>query len=307
MKFSIIVPTKDRPEELRRFLESIQIQDVRPDQIVVVDGSDQPVRAVVEAFPSLAIDYLAVRPPGLVKQRHAGIAALKPGIPVFGFFDDDIVLEPGAFRAMRDFWKNHFDEYGGFGMNIVNAAEVTYRKHGWYLRLFMIRDDRRPGTILKSCRSVPYSPCDRDFQTEWLCGGATFWKREIFEAITYDPWFQGWGMSDDLEFSIRVGKSHRLAVVAGARVHHLETPTRRGKHFLRGYIGAMNTMRIAKIHPEYSVACAAWSWTGQGLARVLHGMVTLNGGETLMGAGHLAAVGSGLIRGFHSLDTQVKQ
>jgi glycosyltransferase involved in cell wall biosynthesis len=307
MRFSIIVPTKDRPEELRRFLKSVELQDVKPEQIVIVDGSDRPVRAVVEEFKNLPIDYVEVRPPGLVKQRHVGINTLKPGIPIFGFFDDDIVLEPGAFRAMSAFWDAHFEDYGGFGMNIVNAADVTYRKHGWYLRLFMIRDDRKPGSILKSCRSVPYSPCDSDRDTEWLCGGATFWKREIFDAINYDPWFKGWGMSDDLEFSIRVGKKHRLAVVAGAKVHHLETPTRGGRHFLRGYIGAMNTMRIADVHPEYSVACAAWSWFGQGTARIAHGLITFNTGEALMGTGHLAAVGSGLLRGFHSLEAQVKQ
>ena len=307
MKFAIIVPTKERPEELRRFLKSVEIQEVLPDQIIVVDGSDRPIRVVVEEFKQLPIDYLEVRPPGLVKQRHVGINTLRPGIPVFAFFDDDIVLEPGAFRAMHDFWNKHFDEYCGFGMNIVNAAEVTYRKHAWYLRLFMIRDDRRPGSILRSCRSVPYSPCTEDRRTEWLCGGATFWKREIFSKINYDPWFKGWGMSDDLEFSIRVGKEQKLAVVAGAKVQHLETDTRRGRHFLRGYIGAMNTMRIARIHPEYSVTCAAWSWFGQGLARVTHGLATVNPGETLMGAGHIAAVAVGLTAGFRSLDTQVKQ
>lgn len=307
MKFAIIVPTKDRPELLRRFLKSVAIQDLLPDQIIVVDGSDQPIRLVVEEFKELPIDTLEVRPPGLVKQRHAGVNALKVDIPVFGFFDDDIVLESGAFGAMHDFWEKHFTDYGGFGMNIVNAAEVTYRKHAWYLRLFMIRDDRRPGSILRSCRSVPYSPSTEDRRTEWLCGGATFWKREIFSKINYDPWFKGWGMSDDLEFSIRVGKEHQLAVVAGAKVQHLETETRRGRYFLRGYIGAMNTMRIAGIHREYSLLCAGWSWIGQGIARMAHGILTFNGGETLMGLGHLAAVAVGLTLGFRSLETQVKQ
>jgi hypothetical protein len=143
-------------------------------------------------------------------------------------------------------------------------------------------------------------------ETQWLCGGATFWKREIFKDMNYDPWFKGWGMSDDLEFSIRVRKKHRFIVVAGAKAQHLETQTRRGKHFQRGYIGAMNTMRIAKVHPEYSVACAGWSWFGQGLARMAHGVATLNRGEALMGAGHIAAVAVGLTAGFRSLDTQVK-
>lgn len=305
MKFAIIVPTKDRPVELRRFLKSLEIQEDIPDQIIIVDGSDNPVRAVVDEFEGLPIEYIPVRPPGLVKQRHTGINALQADIPVFGFFDDDIVLEPGAFHAMQEFWAKNFEKYGGFGMNMVN--ETIYNKHNWFFRLFMIRDDRQPGAILKSCRSTPYCPTTGDGETRWLCGGSTFWKREVFREFNYDPWFKGWGMSDDLEFSIRVGRKYKFAVVGGAKIQHLETPTKSGRHFLRGYIGTMNTMRIASIHPEYSVPMAAWSWFGQGMARTAHGVATFNAGETLMGFGHLAAVVAGLTMGFRSLETQVKQ
>ncbi|MBV9462672.1 MAG: glycosyltransferase family 2 protein, partial [Verrucomicrobiae bacterium] len=160
--FAIIVPTKDRPQELRRFLRSIEQQPVKPDQLIVVDGSDRPIQSALSDFRHLGIEYIPVRPPGLVKQRHAGVAALQAEIEVFGFFDDDIVLEPGALPAIQEFWEGRWDQYGGFGMNIVNAADVTYRKHLWYLRFFKIRDDRFPGAILPSCRSVPYSPTDRN-------------------------------------------------------------------------------------------------------------------------------------------------
>jgi len=306
MKFAIIVPTKDRPEELRRFLKSLEIQEVIPDQIIIVDGSDNSIRAVIDEFEGLPIDYIPVRPPGLVKQRHAGINALQADMPVFGFFDDDIVLEPGAMKAMSTYWEQHFEDYGGFGMNIINASECIQQGHDWFMRLFMIRG-RRPGSVLKSCRGTPYCPADKDRETQWLCGGATFWKREIFKQINFDPWFKGWAISDDLEFCSRVNRLHKLVVVADAKVQHLETETRRGRHFSRGYIATMNTLRISRIHAQYSLACAAWSWFGQGMARMTHGVLTLNAGEALLGAGHLAAVGAGLTRGFHSVDTQVKQ
>jgi hypothetical protein len=46
---------------------------------------------------------------------------------------------------------------------------------------------------------------------------------------------------------------------------------------------------------------------GQGAARIAHGAVTLNGGEFLMGAGHVAAALCGMARVFKTYDTQVKQ
>ena len=37
MRFSIVIPTKNRPEELKKIIASIMIQTKLPDQIVIID------------------------------------------------------------------------------------------------------------------------------------------------------------------------------------------------------------------------------------------------------------------------------
>jgi len=43
-KLSFVVPTKDRPDELRRLLASLAAQSALPAEVIVVDGSGDPVR-----------------------------------------------------------------------------------------------------------------------------------------------------------------------------------------------------------------------------------------------------------------------
>ena len=64
---TLIVCTKDRPKDLTNLLSSISIQSHQPSLIIIVDGSDTPVEYVLNNFPQLKFDYIAVRPPSLLK------------------------------------------------------------------------------------------------------------------------------------------------------------------------------------------------------------------------------------------------
>lgn len=69
---SLIVATKDRPDDLRKLLESLRRQIIRPAEIVIVDASHEPVELVVAEFPELTTRYLRHWPPSAAAQRNAG-------------------------------------------------------------------------------------------------------------------------------------------------------------------------------------------------------------------------------------------
>src|ERR1035441_6623560 len=104
-RISLIVATKDRPDDLRRLLESLRRQTVRPAEIVVVDASREPVEPVIAEFPELTARYLRHWPPSAAAQRNAGIAAFDPASTLLGFEDDDTTFEPLAFANMLVLWK----------------------------------------------------------------------------------------------------------------------------------------------------------------------------------------------------------
>ena len=105
-RISLIVATKDRPEDLRKLLNSLSRQSIRPIEILIVDASREPVDPVLAEFPELTTLYLRHWPPSAAAQRNAGIRGCDPTSTLIGFADDDTTFEPQAFANMLNFWKD---------------------------------------------------------------------------------------------------------------------------------------------------------------------------------------------------------
>lgn len=100
---SVVIPTKDRPQLLRRCLNSVLAQEIdEPFEVVVVNDRGCPVDAVVGADGRTRLVEGPGRGPAAA--RNAGIAAASGEVVLFT--DDDAVPQPGwiesALRALRD-------------------------------------------------------------------------------------------------------------------------------------------------------------------------------------------------------------
>lgn len=96
---TVVVPTRDRPELLRRTLRAVSEQDYpgrittlvvydngRPDPSLAREGGDRPVRVLSNTLT-----------PGLAGARNTGVAAA--GTDLVAFCDDDDIWLPGKLRA----------------------------------------------------------------------------------------------------------------------------------------------------------------------------------------------------------------
>lgn len=302
-KLCLIIPTKDRPSELERLLKSVIVQDVLPEQIIVVDGGNPGIKWIVDKFSELPISYLQVLPPGLTRQRNAGLHIVRDDIDLVGFLDDDIVLEPNCIANMLNFWESASNKIGGAGFNIVDA--IPSHKPWWaellsdrYLR------NKKPGSLLKSGRNIPYCPASVTVETDWLCGGATVWKKEIFEKFGYDEWFATYGIVEDIDFSFRASKHYKLAVVADAKVKHIELPKK--NHFLWAYVITMNHLYLSKKHEEFSYPLCVTNFLVEGVKCFIYGLLRCDRNYIKRGTGHILASLIGSITGISRVERQVK-
>lgn len=267
-RMAFVVPTKDRPEDLRRMLKSVATQSCLPHEIIVVDGGDRRVDNVGREFPELGIRYLRVYPPSLSRQRNAGMDAVHPSMTLAGYVDDDLVFEPGSIEAMLTFWEHASRDVGGATFNIVN---MTPRRTFWIQKLFLLSSGCQ-GQFLRSGFETPLWPMRETAYVRWLCGGATIWRREITAQVPYDEWFEGTGFLEDVDFSYRVGHRYRLAIVGNSRVQHLTYPIRRDRNYLLGKWQSINRMYFVRKHGEFSLPLCYWALTGQILFHVLLGV-----------------------------------
>lgn len=286
-RLGLIIPTKDRPQELRRLLASIEAQAAPPDQVVVVDGSGSPVEGVVRQFPRLAVTYLRLRPPSLTRQKNAGIAALAPHITLVGFLDDDLELEPGALGAMHDFWAHAGDRVGGAAFSLFPANPG---RGLWFKELFGL-ESRDSGRMLRSGYNASIRPASAPRQVDWLPGGATVWRRQVVDRFRFDEWFTGYGYLEDVEYSLRARRGYTLTIAPAARARHGIRRRPLAAELRFGIWQVRNRVYVVRKHHELSATACAWALLGQTLFNWTGGVGERGLGGILCGLGNLLGWG----------------
>jgi glycosyltransferase involved in cell wall biosynthesis len=219
-KICCIIPTKDRPKDIKSVLESLAKQSSLPEKVIIIDGSDNPVQQVVESLNIPWVDYHTLRPPGLARQKNMGIKlALEGKYDWIGFLDDDLVLEEDCIQNLKNDILNN-DSVRGIGLGINNQPVVNNS----FLKKAILVDDGLGGHITKSGCPTQIRPATKNQFVSWIYGGATFWHRSILEGYKFDEWFSGVGYFEDVDFSYRVSRDHDLLISANARCWHYHHP-----------------------------------------------------------------------------------
>jgi len=89
LRVSVVVPTRERPDDLTRCLESLVGVCRTGDEIIVVDN-DPASRCTAAVADQFNVRYLVERTRGLNRARNAGLAAANGA--VVAFVDDDVVV-----------------------------------------------------------------------------------------------------------------------------------------------------------------------------------------------------------------------
>jgi GT2 family glycosyltransferase len=101
---SVVICTRDRPDDLARCLQSLQQLRPRPLEILVVDNAPEgsATRDVVARVSD--VRYVAEPRPGLSRARNAGVHAARGGI--VAFTDDDVRVSPNWIAAMEHVFRD---------------------------------------------------------------------------------------------------------------------------------------------------------------------------------------------------------
>lgn len=179
--------------------------------------------------------------------------AVGPDITLVGFMDDDIVLEPAAIEAMTEFWGQAPPGLAGASFNYVNAprgiGQGLKRRAIWStLGLY----EGRPGSVARSGFQTRVECLQQTTYVRWVSSCAALYAREILNEYRFDEWFDSYSYLEDLDFSFRIGKKYKLAVVADARFYHYPSKIGRPRAYLFGKKEVLNRLYFVAKHPELS-------------------------------------------------------
>ncbi len=101
---SVIICTRDRPEQLEKCLQSLQTLSPQPAEIIVVDNapSTEATQQIVSQIPG--IRYILEPRPGLSFARNTGITHSTGQI--IAFTDDDVIVHPNWITRIQQSFQN---------------------------------------------------------------------------------------------------------------------------------------------------------------------------------------------------------
>lgn len=262
---TLIIPTKNRPDDLRICLRAVVQSTRRPDEVIVVDdGGNYDCAALLrEQLAASGIAHRLLRHPqslGHARARTTGINAATGNL-IF-FLDDDCEVLPDYFAVLEAVYCDDVDgRVAGVEGYIIGSRPGA----GWresFRRLFLLNYVDQRGRMLLS--GFPVQCCEEHdrVETEILCGACSF-RRSVYNEFSYNAMFAGWSY-DDCEFSNRVAKRYRLVHQPAARMYHHVSGVARNNflRYLREPWMHYETWKNCVPLTPRSVLAFAWSHCG---------------------------------------------
>ena len=282
--FTLIVCTYMRPQPLLKLLQSLKVQTLYPNEILIIDGStNDETETVLKENKFSNLNYFKVNQEnrGLTKQRNFGVNLVDETSEIICFLDDDIILEPTYFENSIKTYSDKPDALavGGYITNEVNWQESDNQNNkskfyydGWMReepsrfkirRLFGLLPDAKPGFMptFSHGRSISFlPPSGKTYQVEQLMGGVSSYKKEVFKNLKFSTYFEGYGLYEDADFSLRLAKKGNLYVNTNAQLAHYHDGCGRPNQYRYGKMVIRNGWYVWRVKYPNPSFKARFKW-----------------------------------------------
>lgn len=273
MNLSLIICTYKRAKPLLQLLESIKWQTVYPNEILIIDGSpDYSTEEILRenVFDKLIYFKVNEHDRGLTKQRNFGIERVSTQAELICFLDDDVILLKNYFEEIIKTYQQ-FPKALGVGGYITNevkwefkgedfAPSVNQFKYDGWVRKessrFVFRKKLRldantqPGYLpeFSHGRSISFLPPSGNiYPVEQLMGGVSSFKKEVFVRLRFSTYFEGYGLYEDADFTLRLSKLGQLYVNTAAQLEHYHHPSGRPNQYYYGKMVVRNGWYVWRV------------------------------------------------------------
>ncbi|MBI0400149.1 glycosyltransferase [Cyclobacterium marinum] len=204
MRFSVIIPVFNRPDELQKLLESLCKQSLTDFEVIVVeDGSDLSSESIAKCFQEqLSINYYYQQNTGQGFARNKGMELAKG--EYFVFFDSDCIIPENYFSILStNLDSRRLDAHGG-----PDDAGEDFSEWQKAMNYSMTSFWTTGGIRGKMKNPAKYQ----------ARGYNMGFSRLVYEKL---GGFVHPNMAEDIEFSIRIKKAgFKLELVEEAFVYH---------------------------------------------------------------------------------------
>lgn len=237
---SIIIPTKDRPDDLEHTIQSVLRQTVLPEEMIIVDQSQdsETHRRTENLFAAHAsrsarriklryISDTAIMGAAVARNRAMDIAEGD----IWLFLDDDVVLESNFLEELLTAYALYPQGVG------ISGIVTNYKPPSLVSRLWRVIFVRGP---FHDDRQEVYWRADQLRQAapitvSRLGSGLMSFRAEAIRNLRFDENLHGVSTGEDVDFCMRLIPGTTLMIAPGARLFHARTQTGRPKEHWLAY------------------------------------------------------------------------
>ncbi|MBQ4413162.1 MAG: glycosyltransferase [Prevotella sp.] len=246
MRYSIIVPVYNRPDEVDELLQSLCEQTVKDFEVLIVeDGSVKPCKDVCDKYASiLDLHYYAKENSGPGQSRNYGAERANGEYVII--LDSDVVLPKGYLQSIVDSLQLTVDSYDHCTLSTVNSQLVAWGG-----------PDATHPSFTPIQKAISYSMTSF-FTTGGIRGGKAkldkFYPRSFNMGIRRDVYLQLGGFTkmrfgEDIDFSYRIVEAGYMPrLFPEAWVWHKRRTDFR-KFFRQVYNSGIARINLEKRHP----------------------------------------------------------
>lgn len=226
MKYSVIVPVFNRPDEVDELLSSLCTQTLKDFEVIIVeDGSSVPCAEVVRRYDGrLDVHYYAKPNSGPSQSRNYGVERAKGEYVII--LDSDVVLPEGYLQAVDDeLLRQPCDAFGGPD-RAHSSFTPTQKAINYAMTSFFTTGGIRGGK----------KKMDKFYPRSFNMGVRT----EVYRALNG---FSNMRFGEDIDFSTRIFKGgYACRLFPDAWVWH------KRRTDLRKFFRQVHNSGIARIH-----------------------------------------------------------
>ena len=221
--FSVVIPTRNRENSLRNLVDKINKQTLLPDELIIVDSSDE--KQFLYDDINKSIKYLHTDQKSAAKQRNIGLSSVRENTQILFFLDDDTNPESTYFEDMiGTLISLNAVGVSGIAINPEKIARVKPVGVNGFLKKISFLDSKIDGKLLISGVGIPVREGGSSItEVDWLIG-CSCWDFQKIKRLRFEEDFMGYSLGEDVIFSVKARKIGKLFVNRNIALNHMELP-----------------------------------------------------------------------------------
>jgi len=223
---SAIIPTRNRPGDLRLTVQTLLDQSLLPEEVIVIDQSpdEQSKKAVEEEFrKARGRNSFTPELKYILDSKIVGVSAARNRAmelctkAIWLFLDDDIIIEREFLEELQKVYDANAAIHG------VSGVITNYPPPQWIPRIWMTLFSRGP--FLEKRLPIYWNAGKlRDaglFPVAGFSGGLMSFRSEVARTGRFDTRI---GDGEDVDFCLNLAVKPNLVIAPRARLKHMSSP-----------------------------------------------------------------------------------